>query len=116
MNTRAEHIAFVRLNGPQISARAWQRYQEAGRGMICVMCEEHNEALRMVPYEFLPAAQAAKLVESWEGSREQRLVAEYDPDLEVIVCFLSQEHGERTKVDTYRIKPTPSPRDAANRE
>ena len=108
MNTRAEHFAFVRLNGPQISARAWERYQEAGPGMICVMCEEHNEALRMVPYEFLPAAQAAKLVESWGG--------EYDPDLEVIVCFLSQEHGERTKVDTYRIRPMPSPRDAANRE
>jgi hypothetical protein len=116
MNTRAEHIAFVRLNGPQISARAWQRYQEAGRGTICVMCEEHNEAPRMVPYEFLPAVQADSWSSRGMGHRSSALVAEYDPDLEVIICFLSQEHGERTKVDTYRIKPTPSPRDAANRE
>ena len=116
MKTRAEHIAFVRLNGPQISARAWQGYRETGRGMICVVCEEYNEMIGTVPYEFLPEGEATKLVESWEGSREQRLVAEYDPDLEVIICFLSQEHGDRTKVDTYRIRPRPSPRDATDRE
>jgi hypothetical protein len=84
--------------------------------MICVVCEQHNEILRTVPYDFLPAAKAAELIESWDDSRERRLVAEYDPDLEVDVSFLSQETGGRTKVDTYRIRPTPSPRDAAERE
>jgi len=58
MKTRAEHVDFIRRNGPEVAALAWERYEEKGRGMVCVIAEEHNEVLGTVPYDFLPAARS----------------------------------------------------------
>src|SRR5687768_3765135 len=101
MKTRAEQFEFIRLNVRQIAAHAWQGYEKKGRGMICVLVEEHNELLRTVPYEFLPACDAANLFRPWQGSKEQGMVADYDPAAEMIICFVRKGDGERIDIDSY---------------
>ena len=67
---RYEQIEFIRLNGVRIAACAWNGYQAKGRGMVCVLSDLHNEVLRVVPFDFLPASDAPKLFMPWAGSRE----------------------------------------------
>ena len=116
MKTRAEQIEFLRLNGCRIAAHAWQGWQQKGRGMICVLADQHNELQRTVPYDYLPGTDAARLLSPWTGSKEQRMVADYDPAADVIVCFVAKGRQGRTEIDSYRIKPTPAPEEAAERE
>jgi hypothetical protein len=71
MKTRADHVDFIRRNGPEVAALAWERYEEKGRGMVCVIADEHNEVLGTVPYDFLPATDAPKIVQPW-GDRGSR--------------------------------------------
>lgn len=113
---RAEQIEFIRLNVQQIAAHAWQGYENKGRGMICVLVEERNELLRTVPYDFLPASEAHNLLRPWRGSKERRMVADYDPAAEMIICFVRKGHGERIDIDSYRICPAMSPRQAGDSE
>jgi len=109
MKTRPEQLDFIRLNLNALSYCAWQGYQAKGRGVVCVLVDDHNEATRMVPFDFLPDADAAKMVRDWRQNRESTLVAEYDPTTEVVVMFGHTAQGDRFDVDCYRFKSYPAP-------
>ena len=115
MKTRADHVDFIRRNGPEVAALAWERHEEKGRGMVCVIAEEHNEVLGTVPYDFLPATDAPKIIHPWEGSKEQGMVEGYDPATELVICVIRKGEGGRTEIDSYRIRPRPTPPEAAER-
>lgn len=109
MKTRTEQLEFIQLNVNALSYCAWQGFQTHGRGVVCVPVDEHNEATQMVPFDFLPEREAAKIVTDWHQNRESRLVAEYDPKTEVVVLFAHSGTGERFNVDCYRFQPRPAP-------
>ena len=111
MRTRTEQLDFIRLNLNALAYCAWQGFQAKGRGLVCVLCDDHNEATRTVPFDFLPASEAEKLIPDWTEAKEARLVAEYDPTLEVVVLFV-QSGKDRSDVDAYRFQPRPAPPEA----
>jgi hypothetical protein len=84
--------------------------------MVCVLPDLHNELLHQVPFDFMPGADAAKLIDSWEGSREKQMVAIYDPEKEVVICFIRKGEDEGTEVDCYKIQTRPAPPQAAEQE
>lgn len=116
MKTRDDHIEFLRLNGVRVAACAWNGFQAKGRGLVCVLCELENELLRTVPFDFLPATEAAKLFKPWAGSKESRMLAAYDPAMEVVICFVRKGEDDRTDIDSYKIKTRPAPPAAAEQE
>ena len=95
MKTRDDHIEFLRLNGVRVAACAWNGFQAKGRGLVCVLCELENEVLRTVPFDFMPEKDAAKLFKPWAGSKESRMLAAYDPAMEVVICFVRKGEGDR---------------------
>ena len=112
MKTREEHLNFITLNLNALSYCAWQGYRTKGRGAVCVLVDEHNETTRMVPFDFLPDAEAAKMIPDWHQSRESKLVAEYDPTAEVVVLFgrtANRGVEDRFDMDCYRFRPRPAP-------
>ena len=111
MKTRAEQLDFIKLNLNTLAYCAWHGYQAKGRGVVCVLVDEHNEATRMVPFDFLPEGDAAKMVKDWKQNRESKLVAEYDPTKEVVVMFGHSKAGlaARFDVDCYRFRSHPAP-------
>ena len=116
MKTRDDHIEFLRMNGVRVAACAWNGFQAKGRGLVCVLCELENEVLRTVPFDFMPETAAAKLFKPWAGSKESRMLAAYDPATEVVICFVRKGEGDRTDIDSYKIKTRPAPPAAADQE
>ena len=116
MKTRDDHIEFLRANGVRVAACAWNGFRAKGRGLVCVLCELENEVLRTVPFDFLPETDAAKLFKPWAGSKESRMLAAYDPAMEVVVCFVRKGEGDSTGIDSYKIKTRPVPPAAAEQE
>ena len=116
MKTRDDHIEFLRMNGVRVAACAWNGFQAKGRGLVCVLCELENEVLRTVPFDFMPETAAAELFKPWAGSKESRMLAAYDPAMEVVVCFVRKGEGDRTDIDSYKIKTRPAPPAAADQE
>jgi len=112
---RCEQIEFIRLNGVRIAACAWNGYQAKGRGMVCVLSDLHNEVLRVVPFDFLPAIDAAKLFKPWAGSREEgdgrglRSLNQCGHLLRV------KGRGGKTDIDADNIQTRPAPPLAAER-
>ena len=115
MKTRDEQTDFIRLNGVWIAACAWNGYEAKGRGMVCVLSDLHNEVLRQVPFDFMPATDAAKLFKPWEGSREKQMVTIYEPK-KVVICFVRKSEDEKTDVDCYKILTRSAPPVAAEHE
>jgi hypothetical protein len=116
MKTRDDHIEFLRMNRVRVAACAWNGFLAKGPGMVGVLCELENEVLRTVPFDFLPVTDAGKLFQPWVGSKESRMVAAYDPATEVVICFVRKGAGDRTDIDSYKIKTRPAPPAAAEEE
>jgi hypothetical protein len=108
MKTRNEHLEFLRLNLVAVSACAWEGFQSKGRGAVCVMCDDHDEATGTVPFAFMPVVDAAKVLRPWEKSREEQMIANYDPRKEVVTIFI-RSSGNRNDLDSYRFSPNPAP-------
>ena len=106
-------IQFIRLNGVRIAACAWNGSKEKGRGIVCVLSDLENEILKQVPFDFMPESDASKLIKPWYGTKESRMVAGYDPEKEVVVCFVRQGTKDRTDFDCYKILTAPAPPEAA---
>ena len=100
------------MNGVRIAACAWGGYKTKGRGLVCVLSDLENEVLQTVPFDFMPEVDASKLIKPWYGSDEARLVSGYDPQKEVVVCFVRQATGDRTDLDCYKVQTKPAPPDA----
>lgn len=116
MKTRDEQIEFMRNNGVRVAACGWNGIQTKGRGMVCVLSDLHNELLQQVPFDFMPEADAARLLASWTESSEAKMVADYTPETEIVICFVRKGDDEQTEIDAYRIQTRPAPPAAAERE
>lgn len=116
MKTRDDQIQFIRLNGPRIAACAWNGFEKKGRGVVCVLSDLENELQRTVPFDFMPATDAEKILKPWEGSREKRMIEDYDPKIEVVICFVRKGKNDGTDFDSYRLKTIPTPLQAAEQE
>lgn len=108
MKTRGEHIEFIRLNLVAISSCAWHGYETAGRGLVCVLCDERNEMMGTVPFDYMKASDAQSFFSPWRGSKEERMVCGYDPSLEVVVAFVASA-GPGVNFDSYRFRTIPAP-------
>jgi hypothetical protein len=116
MNTRDEQIEFIRTNGRRIAACAWNGYQHKGRGLVCVMSDLHNELLHQVPFDFLPEIDTSKVIDPWYGTKESRMVSGYDPQTEVVIAFFRKGADNGTDIDSYKVKTSPAPPLADERE
>ena len=116
MKTRDSQIQFIRLNGVRIATCAWNGHKEKGRGLVCVLSDLENEVLKQVPFDFMPEADASKVIKPWYGTKESRMVAGYDPEKEVVVCFVRQADRDRAGFDCYNIVTNPAPPLAAEEE
>ena len=113
MMTRDSQIEFLRINGVAIAACAWNGYKANGRGMVCVLSDLENEVLQQVPFDFMPEIDASKLIKPWYGCKEARMVSGYDPQKEVVICFVRNAKEDKTNIDAYKIITRPAPPDAA---
>ena len=52
----------------------------------------------------------------WEGSREKQMLTIYNPENEVVICFVRKSEDKRTDVDCYKIQTRPVPPAAAEEE
>ena len=100
----------------RVASCAWNGFQNKGRGLVCVLSDLENELQRTVPFDFMPATDAANLFKPWAGSREKGMVEIYDPKSEVVICFVRKGEGDITDIDCYKIRTTPTPPDAAEQE
>jgi len=116
VKTRDSQIQFIRLNGVRIATCAWNGHKEKGRGLVCVLSDLENEVLKQVPFDFMPEADASKVIKPWYGTKESRMVAGYDPEKEVVVCFVRQADRDRAGFDCYNIVTNPAPPLAAEEE
>ena len=78
MKPRDSQIQFIRLNGVRIAACAWNGHKEKGRGLVCVLSDLENEVLKQVPFDFMPEADASKVIKPWYGTKESRIIAGYN--------------------------------------
>jgi hypothetical protein len=115
VKTRDDQIGFIRLNGVRLAACAWNGYKDRGRGIVCVLSELHNELLHQVPFDFMPESDASKFFKPWNGSKESKMLAAYDPEIEVVICFVRRGGDDRTEIDSYKVKTNPTPPAAADR-
>ncbi len=116
MKTRDDQIEFIRRNGVRLASCAGSGFEKQGRGLVCVLSDLENELQRTVPFDFMPATDAAKLFKPWVGSREKGMVEIYDPKIEVVICFMRKGDEDKTDIDCYKIRTTPSPPLAAEQE
>jgi hypothetical protein len=65
---------------------------------------------------FMPEVDASKIFKRWYGTKESRMVAGYDPETEVVICFIRKADDDKTDIDAYKIKTRPAPPLAAERE
>ena len=100
----------------RVASCAWNGFEKKGRGLVCVLSDLENELQRTVPFDFMPATDAANLFKPWAGSREKGMVEIYDPKSEVVICFVRKGEGDITDIDCYTIRTTPTPPDAAEQE
>jgi hypothetical protein len=107
MKTRDDHIEFLKLNHLSVAATAWNGFQEKGRGVIVVLCDQHDEMMRTVPFDFMPEGDLAKMIKPWKGSKEGKMISDYDPEKEVVIMF-ARSQWERHDTSCYRF-PTPTP-------
>ena len=91
---RDQDIAFILENWPQIAAAAWAGWLAHGRGETIIDARQTYQvagglghAIAYVPAELVKVPTDA------------RMVAEYDPASEVVVCIIQANESE----DTYRL-------------
>ena len=114
MKTRIEHGEFILHSMTDLAACAWNGSQASGRGFVIVDCDQWDENLRMVPFQFLPLPQARKIVRGWSQSHEKRMVLQYDPDREMVVMFSRTTGPNKYDLDTYRCICATTPPQAAD--
>ena len=64
----------------------------------------------------MPENDASKVIKPCYGTRESRMVAGYDPENEVVSCFVRNAEGDRAGFDRYRTITNPAPPQAAEHE
>ena len=114
MKNREDHIDFLRRNSVRIAACAYEGHKTQGRGLVVVNVDSLNEATCTVEFQFFAERLLAKIIKPYYGTKESQMVSGYDPETEVVVCFIRT--GKKGAVDCYRITSNPSPKAAAEME
>ena len=61
MKTREEQIEFIKLNQVAVAACAWTGFRAKGRGLVYVLCDQHDEGTGTVPFGFTPEKDVSKM-------------------------------------------------------
>lgn len=103
IRTRDGQKGFIQMNYRALCENALTGFRAHGRGVILVEVEQHNPDLELVPYDFLPRAGLAKILDDLDTAHEGQLIRDYNPETELVIVF-AWEEGKRTNFDSYRVR------------
>ena len=108
----AKHRAFLDANWQSIAFFAYGEYLENGRGLVAIPEVDfiHAEEPRLTVFKlrYFPDAEIQEIMPDYEGSKEQKWVASYDPKERVIATII---RFDSTGVSSYLFGARPSPRE-----
>ncbi|HKP84868.1 MAG TPA: hypothetical protein VJZ26_02150 [Blastocatellia bacterium] len=116
MDTPDEHVSFMRNQWAALAAFAWEKYLSEGRGAIVVDLRRASKdgPTINVPTYYV-AEGSARLAErgGWPTSEAAEVIADYDPEQDVIFIFLRLDGDvfhynvtdELTPRQAYQSKP-----------
>lgn len=115
MDTPDGHQTLIRSQWRDFASFAWKRYLSEGRGAIVIdMSRATEEGSRFQVPSYYVADGSEKLAHrgGWPNREVAEVVAEYDPELDVVFIFLTLEgdwlyylvSDELTPPQAYRSK------------
>ena len=104
--TRQTHMAFIAQNLDVAAATAWQGYRAMGRCALVVVTEwgdvRQPWTAGITPVSVMARKKALKMLEGINPPARSdlaRLLRQYDPEREMVFCFLRTDYG----VSSYRV-------------
>jgi hypothetical protein len=115
IDTPDGHQTLIRAQWRDFASFAWKRYLSEGRGAIVIdMSRAGDEGSGFQVPSYYVADQSEKLARrgGWPSSEVAEVVAEYDPELDVVFIFLTLEgdwlyymvSDELTPPQAYKLK------------
>lgn len=106
----AKHRDFLKANWRAIARFSYENYLAKGKGIVAVPEEDfvhaNEPSLAPIHFKYFPEGEILKVMPDYEGSKEQKWVAEYDPDEKVIATII---RFDSTGVSSYLIGGRPAP-------
>ena len=106
----SRHRQFLDDNWTAIASFAYREFLAKGRGIVAVPEEDFVHAneptLAPIRFHYFPEAEIPAMMPDYEGSKEQKWVASYDPEEKVIATII---RFDSTGVSSYLIGGRPSP-------
>ena len=106
----AKHRDFLKANWRAIARFSYENYLAKGKGIVAVPEEDfvhaNEPSLAPIHFKYFPEAEILKVMPDYEGSKEQKWAAEYDPDEKVIATII---RFDSTGVSSYLIGGRPTP-------
>jgi len=103
LRVRDDQLGFIKMNHQALSECSTEGFERYGRGVVLVDVEQHDQDMAIVPYDFLPTIDLAKIMTDLEASKEGELLRDYDPEVELVIVFAWWEGKKRINFDSYRI-------------
>ena len=108
----SRHRQFLDDNWTAIASFAYREFLAKGRGIVAVPEEDFVHAneptLTPIRFRYFPESEALSLMSDYEGSKEQKWMASYDPTERVIATII---RFDSTGVSSYLFGAKPSPRE-----
>ena len=108
----SKHRDFLKANWLQIARLSYENYLAKGKGIVAVPEEDFVHAnepqLAPIHFRYFPKAEIPAIMPDYEGSKEQKWVASYDPKERVIATII---RFDSTGVSSYLFGAKPSPRE-----
>jgi len=108
----AKHRDFLKANWLQIALLSYENYLAKGRGIVAVPEEDFVHAnepqLAPIHFRYFPEAEIPAIMPDYEGSKEQKWVASYDPKERVIATII---RFDSTGVSSYFFGARPTPQE-----
>ena len=88
----SRHRQFLDDNWTAIASFAYREFLAKGRGIVAVPEEDFVHAneptLAPIRFHYFPEAEIPAMMPDYEGSKEQKWVASYDPEEKVIATII----------------------------
>lgn len=108
----AKHRDFLKANWRAIASFAYENYLAKGRGIVAVPEEDFVHAnepqLASIRFHYFPETEIPAMMPDYEGSKEQKWVASYNPEEKVIATII---RFDSTGVSSYLIGGRPGPKE-----
>lgn len=108
----AKHRDFLKANWTAIASYSYQEYLAKGRGIVAVPEEDfvhaNEPSLAPIRFHYFPESEALSLMSDYEGSKEQKWMATYDPTERVIATII---RFDSTGVSSYLFGAKPTPKE-----